>query len=374
MNVEDNGYPGWEFDPVLAAGQHLPTTGVERCLFFMMTAEKPLPSPEALIARLSLSPEMADQVARQRQQLARACHGEGWIVVVGPCGLHHIGGALEYADRLAELKQTLPPDWVVLMRCCYEKSRSSVGWKGLIHGGESRTSLQEGLEQTRFVLKEVLERGLGTAAELLSPYALPYVADLLTYGWIGARTNTSQTHRELASGASFAVGFKNSLDGSLQGALKGAWVSSQPHSHLILGADGRVHEGMTTGNSCPHVILRGSVEGPNVHDAALEQVAAFMNSHSLCPKVMVDCSHGNSGKRPEMQSFALYEALKRRHSVSGVLIESYLQGGMRPDLGAFSDPSTSITDPCLSWKQTRILLLEAADRYAGASIQRNHSW
>ena len=339
-----------------------------------MTAGIPFPSPEALIGEFSLAPQMIDHIEHLRRRLTEACRGEGWIVVVGPCGLHHVGGALEYADRLAELKRALPADWVVLMRCCYEKSRSGIGWRGLLYGGESRTCLRDGLEQTRIILKGVLERGLGTAAELLSPFVVPYVEDLLTYGWIGARTSTSQSHRELASGAAFSVGFKNSLDGSLQGALKGAWVSSQPQSHLTLGRDGRVHARMSQGNPCPHIILRGAFDGPNVHDAAMQQVAAFMNSHSLCPRVMVDCSHGNSGKRPEMQFHALYEALKRPSSVSGILLESYLLGGMRPDLGALSDPRTSITDPCLGWEETRRLLLDVADHYAGASIQRNHSW
>jgi 3-deoxy-7-phosphoheptulonate synthase len=340
----------------------------------MMAAGIPLPTPETLMASVCLSPRIADRVATLRQNVARALNGEGWILVVGPCGLHHVGGALEYADRLAALQETLPSDWIILMRGCFEKSRSSLGWKGLLHGGEGRTTLQAGLEQTRIVLRGILERGIGTAAEILSPFALPYLDDLLAYGWIGARTSSSQTHREIASSAPFAVGFKNGLDGDFHGALKGALVSSQPHLQMALGGDGTVLERLTPGNPCPHVIFRGSVNGPNVSDANIQEVASFMNEHGLCSRVMVDCSHGNSGKRPEMQRPIVQKALHHRNSVAGVFIESYLKGGMRPDLGPFSDPHYSITDPCLSWEQTRILLLEAADYYAGASIQRNHSW
>jgi 3-deoxy-7-phosphoheptulonate synthase len=319
-----------------------------------------LPTPEEIVQGMPLSPSAQQFRATTVKTLQRALRAEGFIAIVGPCSLHHFEGALRYADRLAALREELPSHWVLVMRSFYEKSRSANGWKGLLYGGEQRTDIATGLWQTRRLLIEILERGIGTASELLSPLAFPYMKDLLCWGCIGARTVRSQIHRELASGAPFPVGFKNALSGDVRAALQSAWTASQSQAQLGIGADGRTRQWVSPGNANAHVVLRGGAEKMNLTAENLELCRNFANSHGLPPKVLVDCSHGNSGRDPSKQQHPLFATTIYADAVAGVMVESYHKYGAAPDRGALSCPDYSITDPCLDWPTTRRLLLDLA--------------
>jgi 3-deoxy-7-phosphoheptulonate synthase len=332
-----------------------------------------LPPPDLFISRIQASSRALASVPKQREAIASALRGHGFVVICGPCSIHHVGAALEYADRLARLKESLPSEWTILMRCFFEKSRSGLGWKGLLHGGEARTHVQDGICQTRTLLAEVLERGLGTAAELLSPWAVPYVQDLLSWGGIGARSSQSQVHRELAGGLSLPVGFKNCLSGEVEAALRSVQVASRPQSVVSGLSDGRLGARTSPGNQDAHLVLRGGRSGSNVCSRVLEQVEAFARANDLVERVLVDCSHGNSGRCPQNQWAIAKAALELQPLVVGILVESYLQGGSQKDLGDQSAPDCSITDPCLSWEETVSFLQNAADLYSSGSIQRNQS-
>ncbi|MWV15864.1 3-deoxy-7-phosphoheptulonate synthase [Pseudomonas sp. L-22-4S-12] len=329
----------------------------------------PLPSPTDLRQRLPLSAALASQVQTQRQAIRAVLDGADprLLVVVGPCSLHDPLAALEYADRLAALAPEVSDQLLLVMRAYVEKPRTTIGWKGLVYDPQLDGSgdMAGGLELSRRLMLAMLERGLPVASELLQPLVAGYFDDLLGWAAIGARTSESQVHRELVSGLELPVGFKNGTDGSLSIACDAMRSAAHPHQHFGVDGLGRPALVETDGNPDTHLVLRGGHGGPN-HDAASVAVArASLAKQGIAARIMVDCSHANSGKDPLRQPAVLRDVLDQRlagdASLRGVMLESHLFDGCQA-LSAELRYGVSITDGCLGWSGTEAMLREAAER------------
>ena len=332
----------------------------------------PLPSPTDLRQRLPLSAALAAQVHSQREAIRAVLDGSDprLLVVVGPCSLHDPLSALEYADRLAALTPEVSDQLLLVMRAYVEKPRTTVGWKGLVYDPalDGSGDMAGGLELSRRLMLAMLERGLPVATELLQPLVAGYFDDLLGWAAIGARTSESQVHRELVSGLGLPVGFKNGTDGSLSIACDAMRSAAHPHQHFGVDGLGRPALVETDGNPDTHLVLRGGHSGPN-HDAASVAVArASLEKQGIAARIMVDCSHANSGKDPLRQPAVLRDVLDQRlagdASLRGVMLESHLFDGCQPLSGELRY-GVSITDGCLGWSGTAQLLREAAGRLRG---------
>ena len=332
----------------------------------------PLPSPTDLRQRLPLSAALASQVQTQREAIRAVLDGSDprLLVVVGPCSLHDPISALEYADRLAALAFDVSDQLLLVMRAYVEKPRTTIGWKGLVYDPQLDGSgdMAGGLELSRRLMLAMLERGLPVATELLQPLVAGYFDDLLGWAAIGARTSESQVHRELVSGLDVPVGFKNGTDGSLSIACDAMRSAAHPHQHFGVDGLGRPALVETDGNPDTHLVLRGGHSGPN-HDAASVAVArASLEKQGIAARIMVDCSHANSGKDPLRQPAVLRDVLDQRlagdASLRGVMLESHLFDGCQA-LSAELRYGVSITDGCLGWSGTEAMLREAAERLRG---------
>lgn len=330
---------------------------------------QPLPSPAELRRRLPLSRAVAAQVQHQRQTIRNVLNGGDprLLVVIGPCSIHDADAALDYARRLAELAPQVDDQLLLVMRAYIEKPRTTVGWKGLVYDPHLNGSgdMAEGLALSRRLMLEMLDLGLPLASELLQPLVAGYVDDLLGWAAIGARTSESQVHREMVSGLDMAVGFKNGTDGSLGIASDAMRSAAHPHQHFGIDLQGRAALVETLGNPDTHLVLRGGHQGPN-YDASSVQVArAALEKAGITPRIMVDCSHANSGKNPLRQPAVLHEVIDQRlagdASLRAVMLESHLFDGCQP-LSAELQYGVSITDGCLGWSGTEQLLLETAQR------------
>ncbi|WP_278958698.1 3-deoxy-7-phosphoheptulonate synthase [Aquipseudomonas alcaligenes] len=329
----------------------------------------PLPSPTDLRQRLPLSTTLASQVQTQREAIRAVLDGSDprLLVVVGPCSLHDPISALEYADRLAALAFDVSDQLLLVMRAYVEKPRTTIGWKGLVYDPQLDGSgdMAGGLELSRRLMLAMLERGLPVATELLQPLVAGYFDDLLGWAAIGARTSESQVHRELVSGLDVPVGFKNGTDGSLSIACDAMRSAAHPHQHFGVDGLGRPALVETDGNPDTHLVLRGGHSGPN-HDAASVAVArASLEKQGIAARIMVDCSHANSGKDPLRQPAVLRDVLDQRlagdASLRGVMLESHLFDGCQA-LSAELRYGVSVTDGCLGWSGTEAMLREAAER------------
>jgi 3-deoxy-7-phosphoheptulonate synthase len=329
----------------------------------------PLPSPTDLRQRLPLSTTLASQVQTQREAIRAVLDGSDprLLVVVGPCSLHDPMSALEYADRLAALAFDVSDQLLLVMRAYVEKPRTTIGWKGLVYDPQLDGSgdMAEGLALSRRLMLAMLERGLPVATELLQPLVAGYFDDLLGWAAIGARTSESQVHRELVSGLDLPVGFKNGTDGSLSIACDAMRSAAHPHQHFGVDDLGRPALVETDGNPDTHLVLRGGHSGPN-HDAASVAVArASLERQGIAARIMVDCSHANSGKDPLRQPAVLRDVLDQRlagdASLRGVMLESHLFDGCQA-LSAELRYGVSVTDGCLGWSGTEAMLREAAER------------
>jgi 3-deoxy-7-phosphoheptulonate synthase len=329
----------------------------------------PLPSPTDLRQRLPLSAALAAQVHTQREAIRAVLDGSDprLLVVVGPCSLHDPMSALEYADRLAALAPEVSDQLLLVMRAYVEKPRTTIGWKGLVYDPQLDGSgdMAGGLELSRRLMLAMLERGLPVATELLQPLVAGYFDDLLGWAAIGARTSESQVHRELVSGLDVPVGFKNGTDGSLSIACDAMRSAAHPHQHFGVDGLGRPALVETDGNPDTHLVLRGGHSGPN-HDTASVAVArASLQKQGIAARIMVDCSHANSGKDPLRQPAVLSDVLDQRlagdASLRGVMLESHLFDGCQP-LSTELRYGVSITDGCLGWSGTEAMLREAAER------------
>ena len=337
----------------------------------------PLITPRELKEALPMTPEANDTVVEGREAIERILSGEDarMLAIVGPCSIHDAQAAIEYAGRLRALHEVVGDQLFLVMRTYFEKPRTTVGWKGLINDPnlDGSYDMRTGLYKAREILLKVGELGVPAATEVLDPIIPQYIADLKTWAAIGARTTESQTHRELASGLSMPVGFKNGTDGNLQVAINALVSSRQPHHFLGIDQDGRTCVIETRGNPNGHVILRGADDRPNYDPVSVTMAEEQLSHQGLAPLMMVDCSHGNSGKRPRLQAHVLKSIVQQRldgnTSIIGFMIESSLKEG-RQSLGG--DPSrleygVSITDACLGWEATEDVLRFARDELASGA-------
>ncbi|ARP97352.1 3-deoxy-7-phosphoheptulonate synthase [Bordetella genomosp. 13] len=332
-------------------------------------AVRPLISPALLLDELPVPDALLDQVEDSRARIADVLHGrdDRLVAVVGPCSIHDHGQAMEYARHLKQAADALADDLLVVMRVYFEKPRTTVGWKGYINDPRLDGSfrINEGLRRARELLLEIGGLGLPVGTEFLDLLSPQFIADLVAWGAIGARTTESQSHRQLASGLSCPLGFKNGTDGGIQVAADAIVASRASHAFMGMTKMGMAAIFETRGNDDTHVILRGGKQGANYDRASIDACCAALQKADLRPQVMVDCSHANSNKSHERQvdvarDLAGQIAAGDRRIV-GVMIESHLEGG-RQDLkpGVSLRHGVSITDACLGWAQTEPLLHELA--------------
>jgi 3-deoxy-7-phosphoheptulonate synthase len=315
-----------------------------------------LPAPEAANATVALGRRRIEDILNQKDPRL--------LVVIGPCSIHDVKGALDYAGRLSRLRNELADCLEIVMRVYFEKPRTTIGWKGLINDPHLDYShdIMTGLKTARQLLLDITALGLPAATEFLDPIIPQYIADLVSWVAIGARTTESQTHREMASGLSMPVGFKNSTDGSLQIAIDAMGAARHPHSFIGIDQDGVTSIIRTTGNPVGHVVLRGGRMRTNYDAASIVEAEKRLAEQGLPRVVMVDCSHANSGKEPARQEDVWRSVIEQRaagtRSLIGLMVESYLEEGAQPFP---RDPSelrygVSITDGCVSWETTERLL------------------
>jgi 3-deoxy-7-phosphoheptulonate synthase len=287
------------------------------------------------------------------------------LVIAGPCSIHDPKGALDYAHRLVALREELAAKAEVLMRVYFEKPRTTIGWKGLIHDPrlDGSRDMETGVRRARELLIEIVRLGLPVATEFLDPLVPQYISDLVAWAAIGARTTESQTHRELASGLSMPVGFKNGTDGELQTALDAMKSARAPHSFLGIDQDGFTSVVHSTGNPLGHLVVRGGRGRTNFDPESVADAARRLAKAGLPPTVMVDCSHANSGKEHTRQEIVWDSVLAQRRQdpaspIIGVMLESNLEAGQQdvPENIADLKYGVSITDACIGWKQTESLL------------------
>lgn len=329
-----------------------------------------MPTPAQVRARLPLSPtaQRTVQTGRSTVEAILERRDPRKFVVVGPCSIHDLEAAREYAGRLRALADEVADVLVLIMRVYFEKPRTVTGWKGLINDPRMDDSfhIEEGVVKARALLLELAEMGLPTGTEALDPIMPQYLSDLITWTAIGARTTESQTHREMASGLSSPVGFKNGTDGSVETAINAMKSAASGHSFLGINLDGQSAVIRTRGNRHGHVVLRGGNQGPNydrVHVALCSQALA---KAGLPNNIVVDCSHANSNKNPDLQPLVLddcvHQILEGDRALVGFMLESHLHGGNQPipqDLTQLRY-GVSVTDACLDWERTAQALRQAA--------------
>ncbi|MBI4912775.1 MAG: 3-deoxy-7-phosphoheptulonate synthase [Acidobacteria bacterium] len=335
----------------------------------------PLPPPEHLIRFFPIQDTPVEElVTRTRRKLRQIVHGKSQrlLVIVGPCSIHDPRAALEYAQRLAGERERLSEDLELVMRVYFEKPRTTVGWKGLINDPylDGSFRINEGLRVARDLLLRINQVGVPAAVEFLDTISPQYIGDLISWGAIGARTTESQVHRELASGISAPIGFKNGTDGNIQVAVDAIQAARQKHHFLSVHKNGQVAIVGTKGNPDAHLILRGGAR-PNYKPKDLAEAEALLKKAGLEPRLMVDCSHANCGKDPLRQAAVAVELAAQIAAgdgrILGLMLESHLVAG-RQDLkpGRALTYGQSITDPCMGWEGT----VEALDTLAAAARKR----
>ncbi|MBT8506477.1 3-deoxy-7-phosphoheptulonate synthase [Coxiella-like endosymbiont of Rhipicephalus sanguineus] len=338
---------------------------------------RPLILPALLIEELPLTDTIASQINQARTTAKSIIHGEDdrLLVVVGPCSIHDFGAALEYASRLKDCMAQYSSELFIIMRVYFEKPRTIIGWKGLINDPHLDGSFQinQGLRIARRLLLDINQLGVPTGSEFLDTIIPQYISDLTTWSAIGARTTESQIHRELASGLSMPIGFKNGTAGSIQVAIDAVLAAHHSHHFLGVSEQGIAAIISTTGNQDSHVILRGSTQGTNYDPITIAETVKRLKSAHLSPLIMVDCSHGNSGKDHKKQMQVIDSICEQIHqgslSIFGIMIESNLiQGKQALESGKLLKYGQSITDACISWEDTEI----AFSKLAEAVIIRRH--
>ncbi len=332
----------------------------------------PIIAPADLRQVFPMSDTGREFVSRSREKIKEILQRRDrrLMVVVGPCSIHDTEAAVEYAKRLSALSRKVDDQLLLVMRVYFEKPRTTVGWKGLINdpGMDGSHNISKGLGIARGLLCRLTDLEVPVANEMLDPITPEYVADLISWGAIGARTTESQTHRELASGLSFPIGFKNGTDGNLQIAIDAMISSRAPHSFLGINREGRASIIQTTGNPDVHIVLRGGSRKPNYMPEDITHTEESLKKNGLHPTIMVDCSHGNSNKdfrkQPEVLAQIIDQVVAGNQSISGLMIESNLEEGNQkvPTDHSQLKYGVSITDACINWDTTEKILLEAHNR------------
>ena len=338
-----------------------------------------MPSPAEIHAALPVPDAVAETVATGRRDLQRILAREDprLMVVVGPCSIHDPVAGIEYAQRLKALSDEVSDTLLLVMRVYFEKPRTSTGWKGFVNDPRMDDSfhIEEGVRKAREFLLRIGEIGLPAGTEALDPITPQYLGDLITWTAIGARTSESQTHREMSSGLSTPVGFKNATDGDLSAAVNGILSAAHPHSFLGINDQGLAAIVRTRGNALGHLVLRGGSGRPNYDTVSVSLAEAALRKAGLPENIVVDCSHANSLKNPQLQPLVLHDCahqiLRGNRSIVGAMVESFLEEGNQPipaDLSTLKY-GCSVTDACLGWegtvtmlRETRALLKEALQK------------
>lgn len=336
-----------------------------------VAAERVLISPADLKRHLPNTAQGEETVREGRTTIQKIMHHKDprLLVVLGPCSIHDTGAALDYAERLMALRREVGDTLYLVMRIYFEKPRTTVGWKGLINDPYMDDSfrIEEGLHRARELLVRLADGGLPAATEALDPISPQYMSDLFAWSAIGARTTESQTHREMASGLSMPVGFKNGTDGGLEVAINALQSVSRPHSFLGINQGGQVTVIQTRGNPCSHVILRGGGQ-PNYDSVHVSLCEDALRQAGLAETIMIDCSHGNSSKKPQLQPLVAdnvaNQVLEGNRSITGIMLESNIEAGNQKipkDLSQLKY-GVSVTDACIDWNTTETLIHNLRDK------------
>lgn len=334
----------------------------------------PLTAPQQLKLEQPASDACYELVTKAREEVKRILAGDDdrLMIVVGPCSIHNRESGLEYARKLKGVADEVKDRLLLIMRVYFEKPRTTVGWKGLINDPHLNDTfdIATGLRMARGILIEVAELGLPAATEMLEPITPQYIADLITLASIGARTTESPTHRQMASGLSMPVGYKNGTDGDLDVAINAMQAAKSQHTFLGIDAEGKTCMVQTKGNPWGHLILRGGRSGPNYDAASLQDASDRLTKAGLSPRFLVDCSHANSNKDYSKQSVVWNDVLAQRQAGNRAVIGMMLESNLRPgNQQLTSDPSkleygVSITDGCIGWDETESLILAAHESLA----------
>jgi 3-deoxy-7-phosphoheptulonate synthase len=335
-------------------------------------------TPKELKTQLPLTKTAEKTVLSSRKEIEAILDGldRRQFIVVGPCSIHDVKAAEEYAQKLKPLADRVKDQLLLIMRVYFEKPRTTVGWKGLINDPDMDDSfhIEKGLKIARSLLLKLAEMGLPTATEALDPIVPQYISELISWSAIGARTTESQTHREMASGLSMPVGFKNGTDGGIQVALNALQSASTPHNFLGIDQRGRVSVFKTKGNAYGHVILRGGGGKPNFDAANIKLVEEKLSQANLQSRIVIDCSHGNSNKDYKLQSVAFESVIQQivdgNKSIVGMMLESHLSEGNQPIPSKLEELKygVSVTDKCISWEETEKLILSAHEKLSKKSF------
>jgi 3-deoxy-7-phosphoheptulonate synthase len=326
----------------------------------------PLTAPQNIKKEFPITEKASETVFNMRKELKSILdeNDTRQVIIVGPCSIHHPDIAIDYAKKLQSLIAQVEDKLLIVMRVYFEKPRTTVGWKGLINDPDLDGShkIEKGIKLARKILLDINEMGIPCATETLDPITPQYLADLISWSAVGARTTESQTHREMASGLSMPVGFKNGTDGGLEVAINAMQSAGNEHHFLGVSHDGNVSVIRTNGNPYSHLVMRGGKEGPNFDVVSVGKALDELERAKLRKKVMVDCNHANSGKDPYRQELVLRAVIHQindgRKEIMGTMIESNIEGGNQticPDMKY----GVSITDACLDWENTRRILLDA---------------
>lgn len=337
-----------------------------------VASNTPLITPAQLKQELPLTEAAKHRVKEARETIYAILDRKDprLFVVVGPCSIHDPKAAMEYAGRLRDLAEEVKDTLFLVMRVYFEKPRTSIGWKGLINDPylDDSFKIEDGLRMGRRLLLDIIEMGLPAATEALDPISPQYLQDLIAWSAIGARTTESQTHREMSSGLSSAVGFKNGTDGGLTVAVNAMQSVSSPHRFLGISSQGQVSVVTTKGNPYAHVVLRGGSNGPNYDTVHVAQCEQALEKGGVSRNIVIDCSHANSDKNPEVQPLVLkdvtHQILEGNTSIIGVMLESHLHAGNQsiPKDLAQLQYGVSVTDACMDWETTEQAIREMANK------------
>ena len=336
----------------------------------------PITPPQIYREDVAISDFSSKVVAESRETVSKIIDGQDKriLLITGPCSIHDVDAGLEYASRLTELSKEVK-NFYIVMRVYFEKPRTTVGWKGLINDPDldNTFKLDKGYRKARTFLAGVTSMGMPTATEFLDPFTPQYLADFVSWGAIGARTTESQTHRQMASGLSMPIGFKNGTGGSIQIAVDAMTAARDEHAFLGINEQGQSCIIHTTGNKYSHLIMRGSTQGTNFDEKSVSDALSLVESQGMNPTVVVDCSHANCGKDHKKMNIAFKELIRQRSKkinpgIVGIMLESHINEGNQK----LSDPAeltygVSITDPCINWEET-VELIKEADQEIESSL------
>ena len=326
---------------------------------------KPLITPKALKKQLPQTQKIAHSVAQNRKIIQHILRNRDKrrMVIAGPCSLHDFDASMDYAQRLAKLQKKVSDNLLLVMRAYFEKPRTTLGWKGMVYDPylDSSYDIEEGFRRARKILISIAETGLPTATEFLDPIVPQYLADLISWAAVGARTTESQIHRQMASGLSMPVGFKNSINGNISTAIDSIKAASSPHAFTGVDENGQVVIAETRGNKLCHLVMRGGSDGPNYKSEFIAFAKVLLKKANIQNGIIIDCSHDNSAKDHKRQPEVLLDVADQmkggNHLIAAVMLESFIeQGNQRFSESGKLKYGLSITDKCISWEETEELI------------------